>query len=98
MIGETRRSLAKTAPHAPPFFEGLLSLDRLQIVDPSPALVLHIAEDIELKDAPVVAGALPAGASFLATYDRKHLLAHADLIRATFGIIVETPEAVLASL
>lgn len=45
-----------------------------------------------------MAGAIHAGAQFLATSDRKHLLAHAVLIQTTFGIIVGTPEAVLASI
>jgi len=37
--------------------------------------VRQVAVDIVLKDAPIVAGAVHAKAKFLATYDRKHLLA-----------------------
>jgi len=46
----------------------------------------------------IVAGAIHAEAKFLATYDRKHLLAQATLIQNRFGIIVATPEAVLSTI
>jgi predicted RNA polymerase sigma factor len=56
------------------------------------------AVDIVLKDAPIVAGAVHALAKFLATYDRKHLLAQAALIQDRFGIAVGTPGAVLDTI
>jgi hypothetical protein len=43
-------------------------------------------------DAAIVAGAMAAGARFLATYDRKHLLAMADEIRSAFGIETVAPD------
>jgi hypothetical protein len=44
-----------------------------------------------------VAGAVTAGSRFLATYDRRHLIAHAALIEERFGVVVDTPERILAS-
>ena len=56
------------------------------------------AVDIVLKDAPIVAGAVHDLAKFLATYDRKYLLAQAALIQDRFEIAVGIPEAVLATI
>jgi predicted nucleic acid-binding protein len=98
VIEETRRNLAVKAPRALPFFETFLTLKLVQAIDPPAALVRQVAVDIVLKDAPIVAGAVHAGAKFLATYDRKHLLAQAALIQDRFGIAVGTPEAVLATI
>ena len=98
VIQETRRNLAAKAPRALPFFETFLTLELVQVVDPPAALVRQVAADIALKDAPIVAGAVHAGATFLATYDRKHLLTQAALIQDRFGIIVGTPEVVLATI
>lgn len=98
VIEETRRNLAAKAPRALPFFETFLSLDLVQVVDPPAALVRQVAAVIALKDAPIVAGAVHATAEFLATYDRKHLLAQAALIQDRFGITVGTPEAVLVAI
>jgi predicted nucleic acid-binding protein len=98
VIEETRRNLANKAPRARPYFDIFLAFGHVQLVDPPAALVRQIAADIALKDAPIVAGAIHAETKFLATYDRKHLLAQAPLIKDRFGIIVETPEAVLTTL
>jgi predicted nucleic acid-binding protein len=98
VIEETRRNLAAKTPRALPFFETFLALELVQVVDPPAALVRQVAVDIALKDAPIVAGAVHAAAKFLATYDRKHLLAQAALIQDRFGITMGTPEAVLAAI
>jgi predicted nucleic acid-binding protein len=96
VIEETRRNLGAKAPRALPFLETFLALDLMQVVDPPAVLVQQVGADIALKDAPIVAGAVHAAVEFLATYDRKHLLAQAALIRDRFGITVGTPEAILA--
>jgi predicted nucleic acid-binding protein len=98
VIEETRRNLATKAPRALPFLETFLALELVQMVDPPAALVRQVSVDIALKDAPIVAGAVHAGAGFLATYDRKHLLAQAALIQDRFGITVGTPEIVLSTI
>jgi hypothetical protein len=96
VIEETRRDLAKKAPRTLSYFDIFLAFGHVQLVDPPAALVRLIAADIALKDAPIVAGAVHAAAQFLATYDRKHLLAQAAMIQDRFGIIVGTRQAVLA--
>src|SRR5215207_4193777 len=96
VIGETRRNLANKAPLALSYFDIFLAFGHVQLVDPPAVLVRQVAMDIELKDAPIVAGAIHATAKFLATYDRKHLLAQAAMIQDRFGITVGTPQAVLA--
>jgi predicted nucleic acid-binding protein len=98
VIEETRRNLANKAPRALSYFDLFLAFGNVQLVDPPAPLVRQIAADIALKDAPIVAGAIHAEAKFLATYDRKHLLAQAALIQERFGITVETPEAILATV
>lgn len=98
VILETRRNLAKKAPHGLSFFEVFLASDSVQSIEPPATLVRQVGTVIALKDAPVVAGAVHSMAQFVATYDRKHLLSQARTIREQFGIIVETPEAVLKRL
>lgn len=98
VIEETRRNLAAKVPRAVPFFDTVLALEFLLIIDPPATLVRQTAAHIVLKDAPIVAGAIHAQAEFLVTYDRKHLLTQAGLIQAKFGVIVTTPETVLAAM
>lgn len=95
---ETRRNLARKASRALPELDGLLALAPARFSDPSPSLVQQVATEIALKDAPIVAGAIHSGAEFLATYDRKHLLARAALIEARFGIVVATPETIYTAV
>ncbi len=66
-------------------------------VEPVNAVVLKVAKIIEAKDAPIVAAAIAAQAEYLATYDRKHLLVKKTEIKGTFGIIVATPDEILAT-
>jgi predicted nucleic acid-binding protein len=98
VLMETRRNLAKKAPHALPDLDAMLALASLQDIDPSAALVQRVATKVAMKDAPIVAGAAYARARYLATYDQKHLLAHAALIEAQFGIAARTPDAILAAI
>lgn len=67
-------------------------------VEPTKAAVHTVAGTVEAKDAPIVAAAIAANASFLATYDRKHLLAKKAEIGGRFGIMVATPDDILAAL
>ena len=59
-------------------------------------LVVEVAQQIEPKDAPVVAGAIVAGTTYLVSYDRRHLLNEADSIRQAYGIEVVTPDYLIA--
>ena len=53
---------------------------------------------VAVKDAPIVAAAVHAGAHYLATYDRRHLLSQAEQIRAHFRIATMTPDEVLRAV
>ncbi len=94
VIEERERNLEAKAPATLPLFAAFLALivDR---AEPSAADVERAAAFVVAKDAPIVAGAVAAQARYLATYDRKHLLAQAAPIRAAFGITVATPEEIL---
>jgi predicted nucleic acid-binding protein len=67
-------------------------------VTPTQAAVEQAAKMIESKDAAIVAAAVAARAQYLATYDRKHLLAKKAEIGEIFGITVATPDEILATL
>jgi predicted nucleic acid-binding protein len=98
VLEETERNLTTKAPGALPAFQIFRQALAAQIVRPSRADVLRAARSIELKDAPIVDGAVRARARYLATYDRRHLLAHAGHIEATFGIVVATPDDILTAI
>ena len=98
VLEETHRNLSHKAPAALPAFALLRHALSANISRPSKALVLRVARLIELKDAPVVAGAIAARAQYLATYDRRYLLNRADVIRDTFGVVVATPDEILSEL
>lgn len=98
VIEEGERNLAAKAPAALTVFLEIRPLLSRNTSNPSTSLVRRAGTVVELKDAPVVAGAVRARASFLATYDRRHLLSHAEEIESAFGIAVVTPEAVLRAI
>lgn len=98
VIQETRRNLLSKAPEALSLFEAFIAPGLVHVVQPPPALVEQVASVIILKDAPVVAGAIYAGAILVATYDRKHLLSKREGILAAFGVTVATPGEILAGL
>jgi predicted nucleic acid-binding protein len=96
VLEETGRNLAQKSPDALPYYRVLEQFLTAAQVHPSEQLVRQVAEHIELKDAPIVAGAIAAQARFLATHDQKHLLKHKELIRARFDVTVATPGEILA--
>lgn len=95
---EIRRNLAKKAPVALTAFQDFERLGFIAIVDPTEEIVTRVAAVVEPKDAPIIAGAIASTAAYVASYDRKHLITHADTIREAFGVIVDTPEVVLEML
>lgn len=52
-------------------------------------------EVVELKDAPIVAGAISSKADYLVSYDRKHLLHYKEEIRTRFKVRVVTPDKLI---
>lgn len=98
VLDETRRNLAAKAPRALPYVEDFQAAGLMQAVDPPIALVREIAQVVDAKDAPIVAGDVHAQAAYLASYDRKHLLAQAAVIHDRYGITVATPGTILRML
>jgi predicted nucleic acid-binding protein len=97
VLEETERNLGQQYPDTLPYLAVLSELLADSRVHPPAELVDRVARYIDPKDAPIVAGAITAGAEFLATFDRKHLLAKADVIARHFGIAVATPGDILAA-
>lgn len=95
VLQETGRNLARKAPEALAAFRLLQDSLGLERVEPSKAQVLRAARVVDIKDAPIVAGAVRARADYLATYDRRHLLARGQEISNAFGFKVVTPDEVL---
>ena len=97
VLRETERNLAKKQPKALPDFEIFRAALSAAITDPPVSSVLQVAQVVIPKDAPIVAAAIAAQATYLATYDRKHLLQKKEEIKAHYGLIVATPDEVLAA-
>lgn len=96
VLRESERNIRTKVPHVLDAFVVLAEMltDR---VTPTQAAVEQAAETIELKDAAIVAAAVAAQAKYLATYDRKHLLAKKAEIQETFSIVVATPDEIIAA-
>lgn len=96
VLREVERNLNRKAPRGLPAFRSRRG--QLSLVDPPVDLVVTVARHVELKDAPVVAAALEARADYLVTYDRRHLLAHADMIRQQFQVETVEPAVLMTRL
>jgi predicted nucleic acid-binding protein len=96
VLDEAERNLYRKAPQALRTFWA--QREQFEKVAPTDDLVADVARLIESKDAPVVAGAITAGVTYLVTYDRRHLLNEAELIRREYRIEVVTPDHVVARL
>lgn len=96
---ETEEHLTAKWPRALPYFLEVKAAIGVTAPLPPEALVRQTIEILDdPEDAPVVAGAAFAQAQYLATYDRRHLLAKREQIRQLFGLEVATPEAILTTL
>jgi len=95
VVDEVTLNLSSKRPKALATLRSFIADGSLLVVSPDPSVVRRCADVVDEKDAHVVAGALAAGASIVATFDLRHLLSQADLIRAAFGVEVLTPRDVL---
>lgn len=95
VLEETERNLRTSAPRVLPAFARLCQVLPYALSTPDLDLVTETARVIAAKDAPIIAAARAARAPLVATYDRKDLLANADLIARAFGITVATPDDIL---
>ncbi len=92
VLEETARNLSNKAPKALPALQLFLETLNPEVVSPNKSLVMEASEVVELKDAPIVAGAVAAKADYLVSFDRKHLLQQKQEIKANFKIKVVTPD------
>ncbi|MCL4541910.1 MAG: PIN domain-containing protein [Chloroflexi bacterium] len=92
---ETETNLQNKQRAALPIFEIFKTALLPDLTDPSPTAVHAATQRITPKDAPIVAAALAAGADYLATYDRKHLLREKAAIQSAYGLNVVTPDEIL---
>ena len=97
VIEEARRNLALKAPMALPALEAFIAAAPLTVVEETPDDAWPEARFTESKDAPVVAAAVTAGASFLASFDRAHLVGNARIEQAT-GLRICTAGDILVEL
>lgn len=95
VLEETARNLRASAPRALPAFDRLCQVLPYRLSTPDPEMVADTARVIVAKDAPIIAAARAAGATLVATYDRKDLLSKAEEIASAFGITVATPDDIL---
>ena len=95
---ETRRNLAAKSPRALVVFDEFCATTPLEYIEPPNDLVREASRIVAARDAAIVAGAVFANADYLASYDRKHILAQAASIQARYGIVVATPEEILQAL
>jgi predicted nucleic acid-binding protein len=95
VIIESERNLQKKAPRALPVFAIFKQVLIARSIDPASRTIVQVAKQVALKDAPIVAAARRARATYLATYDQKHLLRQREIIQTHFGITVVFPDEVL---
>lgn len=95
VLEETERNLANKAPQALPALKLFLEVLNPEVVIPTRSMIAKAEEIIDVKDAPVIAGAVQAKADYLVSFDRKHLLNHKEEIEAYFKINVATPNEVI---
>jgi predicted nucleic acid-binding protein len=98
VLEETERNLLASAPRFHANFLRFRDDVPYRLSNPSGLLVAEAERIVVAKDAPVVAAARAAEATFLATYDRKDLLSKRQEIFAAFGVTVATPDEILATL
>lgn len=90
VFGEVERNLWRKNPDGIESFQFIKSQAR-NIVNPPEALAQMAAQTVEPKDAPIIAAAIMAGATYIVSYDRRHLVSKRVEIEAAFHIIATTP-------
>ena len=94
---EAKRNLKLKSPNNVGTVDMLVDLLALDIVEVKPETVREVSAYTEMKDAPVVAGAIKGECQYLLTYDKKHLL-NKPKIATHSGLIIATPGDLLQSL
>lgn len=95
VLEETARNLSNKAPIALPALQLFLEALNPEVVSPPKSLILKVSKVIDLRDAPIVAGAISSKADYLVSFDRKHLLQQKQEIQSHFKLKVVTPDELL---
>lgn len=95
---EVRRNHDAKVPLKVVTLETILARTQLTEIDPSPELVAQVVQQVESRDAPVVAAALAANVDALVMFDKKHLLNRPRDIEDAFGLTVVDAGAILTWL
>jgi putative PIN family toxin of toxin-antitoxin system len=98
VLQETERNLRRKVPRALPAFVILRDLLASRIVDPPESLIEELATVVDAKDAEIVAAAIHAQATYLVSYDQRHLLSATDRVFDRYGVRIARPDAVMARL
>ncbi len=94
VLRETEANIRQKAPHAHARF--VRFTDSLpEPIRPPVERVREAMQLVDVKDAPIVAAAVVAGVDYLASDDRRHLLAKRMEIEQTYGIVVATPDEIM---
>jgi predicted nucleic acid-binding protein len=95
VLMEVERNLAQKAPEALSVFQTLVDLVAPEVVgNPSLEELQRAAAYTELKDAPIVAAATKAGADYLTTWDRRHLIDD-PMVAEQSGLRITTPDELI---
>lgn len=98
VLEEAERNLALKAPAALRAFRELIELIAPEVVGrPTASELSEAAAYINVKDAPVIAAAVKAGADCLVTWDRKHFI-DVPGVAMKSGLLILTPEELLTRL
>lgn len=98
VLTEVTRNLAAKSARGLERLNIILASGTLVMIEPDDGTTERVARLVEPKDAPIVAAAMAARAPIVATYDQRHLVSQAALIRSAFGVEVLTPTEVLRRL
>ena len=98
VVTEAERNLTNKAPEYLPVLNTLLDLNIFTFApEITPKEVQAAAKYIEAKDAMIVAAALKAKVTYLATFDRKHLIDPPAASQES-GLIIVTPGDILTAI
>ena len=97
-IIETERNLSRKSENGLTVFRALMATSIITVVDsPSEEAVEKAAEYTVAKDAPIVAGAIETESTYLATFDRKHLINPPEVAEKS-GLMIDTAGNVLQAV
>ena len=95
VLREAEDSLARKAPETVPALHELLELVGPEVgALPTLPELRRTVTYINLKDAPIVAGAVKARVDYLVTWDRKHFIDDAKVGRES-GLKIVTPDELM---